>query len=149
MKKYLVAIILLSSVLIAGHPAMDALVKEAIKETGEITPKELKILLDGGKTVLLLDVREIEQRSEGEIPSNYNLAITRGSLEGDALNKIKDKQMMIVTFCRTGWRGALGAQTMKKLGFSNVKNLKGGIKAWAETGYPVETGMGTFKMTGE
>ncbi len=52
--------------------------------------------------------------------------------------KVKDKNAVIVTYCRGGSRGALAAQTLRHLGYKNATNLKGGLKAWAKAGYPIE-----------
>lgn len=64
-------------------------------------------------------------------------------------NKVKDKNIVIVTYCRSGGRGALAAQQLRRLGYKNATNLKGGLKAWAKAGYPVETGLGTVVITKE
>jgi len=75
--------------------------------------------------------------------------ITRGNLEFVIGNKVKDKNALIVTYCRSGGRGALAAQQLRHLGYKNATNLKGGLKAWAKSGYPVETGLGTVIITKE
>lgn len=134
------------AMLFAGHPETDKLVEEAKAETGEIEPQALKKMLDGGEKVILLDVREADQRAEGEIFADEHFAITRGSLEFEALNKIKDKQTLIVTYCRGGYRSALAAQTLRKLGYANTRNLKGGLKGWAKAGYDVDTGIGAMRL---
>lgn len=138
----IIAGLLINSALFAGHLETDKLVDTAKAEAGEITPKQLKEMLDAEKNVIVLDVREENQRAEGDIYADNAMAITRGNLEFDVLNKIKDKNTTIVTYCRGGSRGALAAQTLKKIGFQNATNLKGGLKGWAELGYPIETGMG-------
>jgi rhodanese-related sulfurtransferase len=53
---------------------------------------------------------------------------------------------LIVTYCKVGGRGVLAAETLKRLGYEKVVNLKGGIKGWIEAGLPVTNSMGTFKM---
>jgi rhodanese-related sulfurtransferase len=135
--------------LAAGHPQTDKLIKEAKKEAGEITPQKLKKMLDKEENVIILDVREANQRAEGQIYADDYFAITRGNLEFKVLNKIKNKDAVIVTYCRGGSRGALAAQTLRKLGFKNAVNLKGGLKGWAKAGYPIETGLGVTKLSNE
>jgi rhodanese-related sulfurtransferase len=93
-----------------------------------------------------LNFLESEQRAEGEIYADESYAITRGNLEFVIGNKIKDKNAIIVTYCRGGSRGALAAQTLRNLGYKNATNLKGGLKGWAQSGYPVETGLGTVVL---
>jgi len=135
--------------LAAAHPQTDKLIKEAKKEAGEITPQKLKKMLDKEENVIILDVREANQRAEGQIYADDYFAITRGNLEFKVLNKIKNKDAVIVTYCRGGSRGVLAAQTLRKLGFKNAVNLKGGLKGWAKAGYPIETGLGVTKLSNE
>jgi len=145
----MVAGLMIGSSLMAGQAEAEKLVSAAKPEAGEMAPNELKALIDGEKNVLVMDIREENQRAEGEIYANTTVAITRGNLEFEVLNKIKDKNAVIVTYCRSGGRGALAAQTLKKLGYANATNLKGGLKGWAKEGYPIETGLGVTVLTKE
>lgn len=137
------------SSLYAGFANTDKLLMEAKKEAGEIKPSVLKKMIDNEETFVVLDIRESEQRSEGEIYADDSYAITRGNLEFVIGNKVKDKNAIIVTYCRGGSRGALAAQTLRRLGYKNATNLQGGLKGWAQAGYPVETGLGTVTLTKE
>jgi rhodanese-related sulfurtransferase len=152
MKKF-ITLVLLATIgflpLTAGHPETDKLIEKARKDAGEITAKALKAMLDKEEDVIILDVRESEQRAEGEIYADNYIAITRGNLEFQVLNKIKNKDARIITYCRGGSRGALAAQTLRKLGYKNATNLKGGLKGWAKVGYPIETGLGVTTLTKE
>ena len=145
----LILIVLLSSTstLMAGFANTDKLLIEAKKEAGEMTAQTLKKKLDNEDDVIILDVRESEQRAEGEIYADDTYAITRGNLEFKVGNKIRDKNALIVTYCRGGSRGALAAQTLRHLGYKNATNLKGGLKAWAKAGYPIETGLGITTLS--
>lgn len=145
----LIAMLFATTVLFAGSVEGDKLVAEAVKEAGEIEPQKLKQMIDKEEAVIVLDVRESEQRAEGQIYADNNFAITRGNLEFEVMNKIKDKNAVIVTYCRGGSRGALAAQTLRNLGYKNATNLKGGLKGWATLGYPIETGLGVTKLTEE
>ncbi|MDP3266288.1 MAG: rhodanese-like domain-containing protein [Sulfuricurvum sp.] len=145
----LIASLLTCSSLMAGQAEAEKLVSAAKQEAGEMAPKELKQMIDAEKNVIVMDVREENQRAEGEIYTTTTMAITRGNLEFEVLNKIKDKNAVIVTYCRSGGRGALAAQTLKKLGYVNATNLKGGLKGWAQEGYPIETGLGVTLLTKE
>ena len=106
-------------------------------------------MIDKEQEVIILDVREKEQRSEGEIYADETYAITRGNLEFVIGNKIKNRDAYIVTYCRGGSRGALAAQQLRHLGYKNATNLKGGLKAWAKSGYSIETGLGTIVIAQE
>ena len=136
-----------TSSLFAGFANTDKLLVQAKKEAGEIEPKKLKEMIDKEQDLVVLDIRESEQRSEGEIYADDTYAITRGNLEFVIGNKVKDKNIVIVTYCRGGSRGALAAQTLRNLGYKNATNLKGGLKGWAKAGYPVETGLGTVVLS--
>jgi phage shock protein E len=138
-----------SSALIAGSVESEKLISEAKAQAGEMAPKQLKEMIDTSKKVIVLDIREENQRAEGEIYAATTMAITRGNLEFEVTNKIKDKNAVIVTYCRGGSRGALAAQTLKKLGYVNATNLQGGLKGWAQLGYPIETGLGITLLSKE
>lgn len=145
----MIAGLMIGSSLMAGQAEAEKLVSAAKQEAGEMAPSELKKMIDGQKNVIVMDIREENQRAEGEIYATTTIAITRGNLEFEVLNKIKDKNAVIVTYCRGGSRGALAAQTLKKLGYVNATNLKGGLKGWAQEGYPIETGLGVTLLTKE
>lgn len=145
----MVAGLMIGASLMAGQAEAEKLISVAKQDAGEMAPKELKGMIDGQKNVIVMDVREENQRAEGEIYAPSTVAITRGNLEFEVLNKIKDKNAVIVTYCRSGGRGALAAQTLKKLGYVNATNLKGGLKGWAKEGYPIETGLGVTLLTKE
>jgi phage shock protein E len=157
MKKEIIAIVGSMCLLFAALPligeenAKMALINEAKKEAGEITPVELKGLFEDEKSVIILDVREEEQRAEGFLHDDFvavkTISITRGNLEWEILEKVSDKNALLVTYCRNGGRGALAAQTLKKMGYKNAKNLKGGLQDWAKAGYSVKTGLGVTKLT--
>ena len=123
------------------------LINEAKKDIKEITPKKLKYLLDEAEDVIILDVREKEQRAEGSIPfDDMNeesfFAITRGNLEWKIAKTIPNKNALIVTYCRRGGRGILASQVLRKMGYKNATSLKGGLKGWVKAGYPIKTGLG-------
>ncbi len=144
-------LLFISSSVFAAEDAKMMLINEAKKESEEITPAELKGMFENEENIIILDVRETEQRAEGYLFDDFvsvnTVSITRGNLEWEVQEKIKDKNMAVVTYCRNGGRGALAAQTLKKMGYKNVKNLKGGIQDWAKAGYSVKTGLGVTALT--
>ena len=152
MKNILLVIALLfTTALMAESMSKMGLIKQAQKEVGEMSAKKLKSLLDEDEDVIVLDVRESKQRAEGSIPFNEMnkeqfIAITRGNLEWKVNKLIQDKEVIIVTYCRSGGRGALAAQVLKKMGYENATTLKGGLKGWAKAGYPVKTGLGNVTL---
>jgi len=155
MKNLLLVIALLfTTALMAESMGKMELIKQAQKDVGEVSAKKLKNLLDEDEDIIVLDVRESEQRAEGNIPSNdmnkeQFLSITRGNLEWKVNRLIQDKEVIIVTYCRKGGRGALAAQVLRKMGYENATTLKGGLKGWAKAGYPIETGLGITILSEE
>ena len=150
-KLLLVALLASTSSLMAEPLPKMSLIKPAQKEVGQMAAQELKKLLDDGEDVIVLDVREAKQRAEGNIPSDdFNkenfIAITRGNLEWKVQNKIKNTDALIVTFCRSGGRGALAAQVLRQLGYKKATTLKGGLKGWVRAGYPIQTGLGLMVL---
>ena len=148
--KLLLVLTLSSTTFLMGFANTDKLIAQAKKDTAEIEPKALKKMLDDEDDVTIVDVRESEQRAEGEIVTNDSyFSITRGNLEFEIGKKIDDKDAFIVTYCRGGSRGALAAQTLRKLGYKNATNLKGGLKAWTKAGYSIKTGLGITTLVTE
>jgi len=96
-------------------------------------------------TLILLDVREPEEFASGYIPGRKVLTIPRGKLEFMAIEQIAKpygQNAPVVTYCLKGPRGALAALQLKKLGFENVVNLRGGIRGWVESGRPIRNYLG-------
>jgi len=125
-----------------GRPEIDGMMANARSKVEEMSPIVLKKMIDNEDEFILLDVREVAQRSEGEIYADDVVQMTRGDLEFMIMNKIKNKETVIVTYDRTGGRALLAAQTLKKMGYRNVYALKGGLKAWAKAGLPFDSGLG-------
>lgn len=152
LKKVALLIILsLSMPLFAEENKFNIMLDQAIKEAGEVEAKQLMKMIEDGKNVILLDVREIEQRAEGNIHVDESTvitqyAITRGVLEFHIADMIKDKDATIVAFCRSGGMGAFAAQTLRHLGYKNATNLKNGLKGWVKEGYLIKTGLGATKV---
>ena len=98
------------------------------EDSGEITPAELKSVLDTGEKLTILDVREPH---EYEISSLSNsILIPLGQLPS-RMNEL-NRQDNIVVHCKMGGRSAKAVELMKQAGFNQVKNLTGGINRWAE-----------------
>ena len=150
-KNIIFILILLSAraLLAQSESVTDKLILQAKKEVGEITPKALHQMIDDDDDLVLLDVREGKQKYSGGIYADEHLSISRGNLEFEAPRKLKDKNIFIVTYCLAGSRSALAAQTLKKLGYKNVRSLEGGLKAWAKARNPIETSLGVLKLIQE
>lgn len=141
-----------TSLYAAQDEAFFKVLKEATAVVGEIETAKIVKMAEADEEVIIIDVRETEQYSEGqpyinEITPLKIVPITRGNLEWEISDHVKDRNAFIVTYCRTGGRGAMAAQRLRELGYKNATNLKGGLKGWAKSGYPVKTGFGITKIT--
>jgi len=122
------------------------LLKEARRTVPELTPEEAKAQLDRGEIALLIDVREPAEWDAGHIPGA--LHAPRGMIEWYAdpgypnhkpdLAEAQAKRVVI--HCASGGRSLLAAQSLQRLGFSNVISMSGGFKEWSKKGFPVEKG---------
>ena len=112
------------------------LVSEARAATEQTDPDAVRDALQSGEDVLILDVREPNEWDEAHIKSAKLLP--RGLLEYKAADELPDKDARIITHCALGGRGSLAAQTLGTMGYTNVANMDGGLKAWRERGYETE-----------
>ncbi len=128
-----------------SEPAtLTQLLSEARRSVPEITARQAKRRLDAGEIDLILDVREPDEYAAGHIPGA--LLAPRGQLEffadpgSDSAKPelIAKRNARIVVQCQSGGRSLLAAQTLKKMGYTNVTSMVGGIRDWNELGYPVE-----------
>ena len=123
-----------------------ALLDEAAEHIIQI---EVAELYDTAHDLILLDVREPEEFASGYIDAKEVLAIPRGKLEFMAIDKIAKvygQDIKIVTYCLKGPRGLLAAYQLKKLGFTNVVNLKGGILNWLHSGNTIHNYLGRLSL---
>jgi rhodanese-related sulfurtransferase len=84
----------------------------------------------------LIDVREDNEYAAGHASGARHLG--RGVIERDIVAAIPDKNAVIVLYCGGGYRSALAADNLQKMGYSNVWSMDGGWKAWKEAGAPVD-----------
>ena len=122
------------------------MIEEAEAEVEQIKPKDLYVL---DNKMILIDVREPEEYGSGYINAHNNLTIPRGKLEFMAIKKIAEiygQDAHIVTYCLKGPRGSLAGYQLKKMGFTNVKNLKGGILNWLDKGNTIHSYLGEMTL---
>ncbi|MDA7816605.1 rhodanese-like domain-containing protein [Sulfurimonas sp.] len=125
------------------------IIQESYATVRAVTPLELKEMIDDDVELIVLDIREIEQRAEGTIPTLNTYEMTRGQLEFGIMEMIEDKNTLIVSFCRDGPRGALASRTLIDMGYKNATYLQGGLKAWAVAGYRIRNGLGRVVLNTE
>jgi rhodanese-related sulfurtransferase len=123
------------------------MVAEARGRVREITPQDVMQHLEGGEEVLVLDVREPHEFAQGHLPGAVN--VPRGLLElkADADSPVADpavaarRDAQVVTYClkAPGARSLFAADTLVKMGFTNVAAMTAGVNGWTEAGLPTET----------
>ncbi len=111
------------------------LVAEAKKEVTLLQVRDVKEKMDGGESVILIDVREPEEHQKMRIPKSTN--VPRGILEMTVEDNVKDPNQQIILHCAGGGRSAVAALSLKKMGYRNVASMEGGMNGWAQAGYPV------------
>jgi rhodanese-related sulfurtransferase len=95
-----------------------------------ITPEQVKQRLDAGEKLNLLDVREPYENAEFNIGG---MLIPIGKIQSLQIEEIEDlKNEEVILYCRSGNRSGMGAMVLDQLGFTNTKNLTGGMLAWQE-----------------
>jgi len=120
------------------NPGFLALVDDAKRRVATCSIADVRARLDRGERFAFVDVRE-----DGEFAVDRARGarhIGRGVLERDIETLIPDKAAPIVLYCGGGYRSALSADNLQKMGYTNVVSMDGGIRAWREAGYPIERG---------
>ena len=116
-------------------PRFLALVEDAKQRIQEISARDLKRRLDAGDRLHLLDVREAEEYAAGHLPGAQPLC--KGILERDIEAAVSDPKAEIVLYCGGGYRSALAADNLQKMGYQRVLSLAGGWRGWVEGGFSV------------
>ena len=118
-------------------PQFLKLVNEAKKKVKETNVAEVKRRMDGGEKFLLVDVREDNEWAQGHLPGAVHLG--RGIIERDIEVKVPETSTKMILYCGGGFRSALVADNLQKMGYSNVESMDGGWKGWVGAGLPTET----------
>jgi rhodanese-related sulfurtransferase len=109
--------------------------KTRVKETGV---HEVKQWQDAGEDFFLVDTREDHEWARGRLPGAMHLS--KGIIERDVESEIPDHSAKIVLYCGGGFRSALVADNLQKMGYTNAISMDGGWRGWTEAGYPIEGG---------
>ncbi len=106
-----------------------------------ISTEELKSELQSNPNLFLLDVRTVREANltGGKIKAKRSVTIPRGWLEFRIGDAVANKDAAIVVYCGTNRRSPLALLTLKKLGYTNVRNYAEGFPAWKKAGYPIES----------
>ena len=112
------------------------LVNEAKAHIRQIDIAGYKKLVESGAEFLLIDVREDNEWAAGH--AGGAIHIGKGIIERDIETKVPDKSARMVLYCGGGFRSALAAEALGKMGYVQAISLDGGWRAWQEAGLPVE-----------
>ncbi|MEQ1832244.1 MAG: rhodanese-like domain-containing protein [Candidatus Eisenbacteria bacterium] len=111
-----------------------AIVQDAKSRVREFSIEDFLARLQAGERYVILDVREDNEWTNGHLPSAHHLG--RGVIERDIEQLLPEKDTPIVLYCGGGFRSALAADNLQKMGYSNVTSLDGGWRGWTERGLP-------------
>ncbi|HXJ35914.1 MAG TPA: rhodanese-like domain-containing protein [Candidatus Eisenbacteria bacterium] len=115
-------------------PGFLRLVEDARARVRECSVADVKRRLDAGEQFHLVDVREHEEWERGHLPGARHLC--KGIIERDVEAAIPDPNADIVLYCGGGFRSALAADNLQKMGYTRVVSMDGGWRGWTEAGYP-------------
>jgi rhodanese-related sulfurtransferase len=117
-------------------PGFLHIVEQARRQVKECTAAQVKAKLDRGERVHFIDVREDHEYAKEHARGAQHLG--KGIIERDIEATIPDLEAEIVLYCGGGFRSALAAEALQRMGYRHVLSMTGGIKAWREAGYPME-----------
>ena len=112
------------------------IVADAKKHVKEWDFREVKTRMDADEKFLLVDVREDNEWERGHISGAIHMG--RGIIERDIEQAVPDHSTQIVLYCGGGYRSALSAENLQKMGYTNVISMDGGWRHWIEAGFPTE-----------
>jgi rhodanese-related sulfurtransferase len=118
-------------------PRFLKLVQESKRRVRETTVDEIKKRLDGGDKFALIDVREESEWAKGHLPGAVHLG--KGIIERDVEQRYPELATEMVLYCGGGYRSALAADNLQKMGYTNVISMDGGFRGWKEKGFPIVT----------
>ena len=117
-------------------PQFLAIVTDAKSRVKECTIDDVKARLTRGEKFLLVDVREDGEWANGHLPGAVHIG--KGVIERDIETKVPDIATEMVLYCGGGFRSALAADNLQKMGYTHVISMDGGYRGWTESGLPVE-----------
>jgi rhodanese-related sulfurtransferase len=116
-------------------PRFLKIVNDAKSRVKETTVDEVKQKLDHGDKVLLVDVREESEFTKDHLPGAIHLG--KGVIERDIEKRVPDVKTPMILYCGGGFRSAMAADNLQKMGYTNVISMDGGVREWREKNYPM------------
>lgn len=111
------------------------IVEDAKKRVRETSIDDVKARLDRGDRFLLIDVREESEYTKDHLPNAIHLG--KGIIERDIEERVPELNTPLVLYCGGGYRYALAADNLQKMGYTNVLSMDGGIRGWREKHFPL------------
>jgi len=119
-------------------PRFLKIVEDTRKRIREVTIDEVKKKLDRKEKFLLIDVREESEYAADHLPGAVHLG--KGIIERDVEARVPDQETPMVLYCGGGFRSALAADNLQKMGYTQVLSMDGGIRGWREKGFALIKG---------
>lgn len=116
-------------------PGFLKLVNAAKKKIKQVSIAQVLKMFKADKSFYFIDIREDHEWEKGHARGATHIG--RGILERDIESIVPDKRAEIVLYCGGGFRSALSAESLKKMGFKNVRSMAGGYRAWVEAKAPL------------
>jgi rhodanese-related sulfurtransferase len=116
-------------------PRFLKIVDDARSRVRETTVDAVKAQIDRGEKFLLVDVREESEYAKDHLPGAIHLG--KGIIERDIEERVPELDTPMVLYCGGGFRSALAADNLQKMGYTNVISMDGGIRGWREKNYPL------------
>lgn len=120
------------------NPGFLKLVEQAKQRVQECSVADVKGKLDRGGRVHFIDVREDNEYEKDHAKGAVHIG--RGIIERDIESLVPDKEASIILYCGGGYRSVLAADSLQQMGYRHVVSMDGGIRAWREANYPLESG---------
>jgi len=111
------------------------IVNDARSRVKETNVDEVKQKLDNGEKFMLVDVREESEFAKDHLPGAIHLG--KGVIERDIEARVPDLNTPLILYCGGGFRSALAADNLQKMGYTNVISMDGGVRGWREKHYPM------------
>src|SRR5262249_16934690 len=119
-------------------PRFLQIVQEAKKHIRETNVDEVKARLDRGETLGIVDVREESEGAKDHLAGALRRG--KGVIERDIEQRLPDTGAEIILYCGGGFRSALAAENLQRMGYTHVLSMDGGIRDWRDKGYPLTSG---------
>jgi len=118
------------------NPAFLALVNDAKSRVKEIDIEGYKKMREAREPHILVDTREESEFAAGHVKGAVHLS--KGIIERDIETKVPEKSARLVLYCGGGFRSALVADNLQKMGYTDAISLDGGWRALKDSGIPLE-----------